>query len=660
MFKSIKKHQKKLLAVFGVGLMITFVVQTGSSYYGGGGSSNPVVGTVNGEKIYAQEQIDSRRMWDRLKRTGIANLPGVPQGQVASALVLLGDEAAGLINREPDTFLLLQKEAKRMGLAASNDGVEELMHNQRTLNETATVDEVNDLRESFAALLLVKAGYERALSVIKTPDPQKQYDLAMLGQTMKVNYITYDANEFKPSIPPPTPEQLKQQFDKYANELADQPSASNPFGFGYKYPNRVMVEFLTIRRPDLRDAVKKSKDDAAWEVDARKQYYRNAADYPTSRPSKTDNLPVGIAAPASQPTSQPTTKPLAFADYRQQIIDQLLDDAEAKVLEDARKKIATTMQTDWAAYKAAVNPTTAPTSQPAAGPVTSVGVAYGSPEYLAKLALSIQQEFKFLPQVNRFAKDWLTEKDLAGLPGVGIASLESEDPQGQPLTFPEYAIYLLDAFGHQPSPRDPAPTLSVLSPSPALTDFSRNVHFFRVIAADPAHAAKEMTPFSAQLETDYKLAAATDKAKLEADKVLAIAKTSGLDAAAVSAGRKVQSLDRVTARGVAPTNDLTLKPESERELIKAAFDLLKHGDDIKSGKAVAEVQLSRDGKVLLIGPTEIAPVWQAATTYQVESRLVREMSSQLEQQFRVNWFDAKEVERRTQYQPESKKEKSST
>ena len=45
----------------------------------------------------------------------------------------LGVEAKQLIDQDPDVFLILQKEAKKMGLTASADGVEEMMRNQTTV-----------------------------------------------------------------------------------------------------------------------------------------------------------------------------------------------------------------------------------------------------------------------------------------------------------------------------------------------------------------------------------------------------------------------------------------------------------------------------------------------------------------------------------------------
>ncbi|CAN5485234.1 hypothetical protein BH10PLA1_BH10PLA1_21750 [soil metagenome] len=215
----------------------------------------------------------------------------------------------------------------------------------------------------------------------------------------------------------------------------------------------------------------------------------------------------------------------------------------------------------------------------------------------------------------------------------------------------------MDAFGHQASPRDAAPTLSLLSPSPALTDPSRNVYFFRVFAADPAHSSQDLTPFGAQVEADFKLSAAVSAARAEVDKLAAIANASGIEAAAKSAGRKVYTSGKITGNGIASTADLTLKPESKRTLVKAAFELLKRGEDIKAGKAIAVVELPLDGKVLLVSAIDVTPLLPDEVSYLGESYFSRQTTERVEQIFRIQWFSPKEVEKRTNYRSDVKKDK---
>jgi len=301
--------------------------------------------------------------------------------------------------------------------------------------------------------------------------------------------------------------------------------------------------------------------------------------------------------------------------------------------------------------------TTQPATRPVTGPMTALGVSYDSPEYLPKLALAIQAEFKVLPKVVRHAKDWMSVKDLAALPEISAATLPMEDPRmGEP-PFAEYAIAYLDAFGHKPARNDVGPTLSILSPSPALSDPSRNIYFFRIFAADPAHSTHDLTPFGAQVEADYKLVTAMASARAQVDKLLPIASASGVDAAAKSVGRKTFVTGRISRRGMAPMADLPLKPESQETLSAAAFDLLKRGNDVKSGKAVAVVELPREGKVLLVSVNEVTQLLPEEVAYLGETYFGRARAQYLEQAFTRQWYNPQEVEKRTQFRSEIKKEK---
>src|SRR5687768_7543021 len=111
MYRFLQKHGKKVFAVFSAILMISFALpsMTGNS---GGGRSNPVVGTVDGQKVRAQEVYNAKQAWDILSRTRM------PAGQQGSAplIFMLGPAAAEEINSHPTMFYLLQKEAEKMGV----------------------------------------------------------------------------------------------------------------------------------------------------------------------------------------------------------------------------------------------------------------------------------------------------------------------------------------------------------------------------------------------------------------------------------------------------------------------------------------------------------------------------------------------------------------
>src|SRR5688500_7803220 len=88
---------------------------------------------------------------------------------------------------------------------------------------------------------------------------------------------------------PITAEQLNAHFDKYADTVAGDASDANPFAFGYKYPDRVKLQYVAITRADVRKVVEASKTAYDWEVEARKYHRQNQAEFkpdPTTQPKK--------------------------------------------------------------------------------------------------------------------------------------------------------------------------------------------------------------------------------------------------------------------------------------------------------------------------------------------------------------------------------------
>src|SRR5437667_9683812 len=115
MYGFIQKYGKQIMAVFSVFLMIAFAY-TGK--YGAGATSrNPVIARLGTDKIYNSELAQARASWDLLKK--------LPYRQTERQTLMqahrLGPDAFLAINQHPIMFLLLRKEAQRMGVSANND-----------------------------------------------------------------------------------------------------------------------------------------------------------------------------------------------------------------------------------------------------------------------------------------------------------------------------------------------------------------------------------------------------------------------------------------------------------------------------------------------------------------------------------------------------------
>src|SRR4051794_23105093 len=118
MIKYFKKVEKEMLAIFSVGLMIAFALP---SYMGKGKTGRDItIGRIGKTPVSAAEREQYRQEWAVLTQINV----GDPQRPVPLAQVVFGQpgqlvNAAGRIQQKPETFMLLVKEAQRLGIQVS-------------------------------------------------------------------------------------------------------------------------------------------------------------------------------------------------------------------------------------------------------------------------------------------------------------------------------------------------------------------------------------------------------------------------------------------------------------------------------------------------------------------------------------------------------------
>ena len=275
MYRFIQKHGKKLMAVFAAFLMVSFAA-SGMLTPGGAGGHNPLVGRIvaggDDEKIYGQDVFIARQDWQVLTR--------VTDGRGRRLSAMLGPEIEAEITRRPVLFLLLQKEAAQLGVTVTQDTLQSWLQNTPGLL-TADAERNEQITRAVRSLLLVINSAQRAASVVKISDPMVDHQLAQVQQSITLNLVDFTTAKYidQAKAAEPTPEQVKAHFEKYADTIAGDASEANPFGFGYKYPDRVKIQYVVVPKADVRKAVEASKSAYDWEVEARKHYIQNQAQF---------------------------------------------------------------------------------------------------------------------------------------------------------------------------------------------------------------------------------------------------------------------------------------------------------------------------------------------------------------------------------------------
>lgn len=697
MYYIIKRYQKKLLAIFAVLLMISFVATLGVGRFGsgGGGRGDVVVGHLGATPVYSGEMQQAKDEWSWLSRQANGRLPAfmfdralsgdfdlvlrammagpsrdigkqLRAYQMAQAVgqstAMLAHEIQTRIDNHPELFFLLQKEAADNGLEVSADTANSFLKNQMGM----TVG--NDEQDQFHAraiqdLLTVTAQIRRLMESAKVSQPVWQHE-ASKDQSLRLSLIDFRAGDFEKNVPTPTLKQLQEQFDLFKNVAPNARSASNPLGFGYQIPARVKLQYITIPRDQVMAAVIHhvhpagsaevggASGDAAydWEVQAAIYYdgHKDEFKAPATKPA----VPLGPAVPTTGPattqTAEAATKPAEtqpmvtkpFAQVKQQIIEKLAADEVNKLSKQIQDDLTAKLTSDFNAIHQADPSATVPGTQPTAAPAPASAGNVTTLAHLEQIRGEIEQQHHVAIQLHEIAKDWQTQADLGKLAGIGTATAGDSEP------FAEYATQ----FAH-PGITAGNPTLGVWQPSVPLTDAQENAFLFRLTAAELPHAPADMAPIAKQVGDDWKLAQAYDQAMQAAQKALASAKASGLAQSARTAGQNVFSTPLFEPE---QTQEIPgypgLPPAAVHELLTTAADLVtqatpsdKHPDTLVALPAAQRVVVIELDGVQLTDPTWLAQL--RATSEQQLADI---------QRLAVDWFDYDHVVSRTDYKAEEK------
>jgi hypothetical protein len=197
MYRWMQANSKKMMAIFAVLLMIAFVVTM--VVPPGGMQQNPdsVAGQAAGEDVTQRELMTAAQEWDFLldRVAPVSRL--LDLGEFSPwHMVLFSQETAEQINRDPALFLLLQREARKMGVQVNSDRLEQLDGQLRTiLPPPASVNEARWRRQALEHLLLVGGAFDRAGSALKISQPRVRQEMAEQFQALRLKLVEFRGSD---------------------------------------------------------------------------------------------------------------------------------------------------------------------------------------------------------------------------------------------------------------------------------------------------------------------------------------------------------------------------------------------------------------------------------------------------------------------------------
>jgi hypothetical protein len=525
--KFFRKYNVYILGIGGSLLMIVFLIQPVMSMF----TPDPMAqarGTFDGGEI--------------------------TQGELSSAngqLAVLG--RFGLIlDRDPDEqsnsgdalrWALILKDAQRLGLSASDYEVKDLC--EKLGQSPADIEKFADrMRATPGAIygsikdwLIVQqykelaAGQshmpavQRALlmrTMLQDPNSYLYYEALSYGSTRLskplVEHFLQDqgslvsgqlvmvrADQFLESAPEPTQEQIDALFEAHKDDL---PGRGEPYGFGYRIPDRVKIEYLTISMDQARQAVKATEADAL-------AYYRQHKERYTEG---------GVAEDAVAGDA----KPKPYDQVRDQVIQELSEERAFELVDKMAKD----------AYGMLYEDTRGMAKQ---GDYRVVADASLTP--LREVADRLEADFGLLPQVRSETQGWVNADELIRLPGLGQSVLGSN-------VRVDFTSYVLSARELEPETDNPLlpHRLQVgLAGSPMIT-FDGARHIFRIRDAEPSRQPKSVDSVREQVQKDAKRLNAYKELVSSQDTWRERAVAEGLQAVAAQADAKVTQLPPTARR----------------------------------------------------------------------------------------------------------------
>lgn len=302
MLKLLRKYNKFILAIGGALLMIVFLLPQGFQQLGSGQSSFKIAelaggrSVTEGELLAADHELKALRDLDlrlqgRVSPNLVMSLVGLSGEPAREHWWLLTHEASrgGFLGGPADADQFLRLIALRATELFARQGFVPQDQVQEFMDSTH--QQLRDLRDMMAptpagrevmnGALAKAAGVHRMLNehlsaaTISTPEAiaagRRFLDSAV------IDFAVLDATADLKNLPEPTEEQVRAQFERYKNVLAEQ----DPRGFGYAQAAAIKLSSLRLSRRAIEQAVK--LDPVAVRVHWEKHKQRLGADFSTAR-----------------------------------------------------------------------------------------------------------------------------------------------------------------------------------------------------------------------------------------------------------------------------------------------------------------------------------------------------------------------------------------
>jgi len=235
-------------------------------------------------------------------------------------------------------WMLLNNEAKSSGIMVSNEQTGELLgkvlpqiYNGRKYSQIIQ-DIMNQyglpeqrLLEIFSELLAIMQYAQMICSNEDITSSQITQAVAIERESISANLVEFESSVFTSTVAEPTPGAEQAHFDKYKKFVAGEESDENPFGFGYRLPDRVQLEYIVVRLDDVAPLIS-----APTNQEKEDYYNRNRLQ------SFTEQVQVDPNDPNSPMKDQTKSYAEVIDDITQQLLKNKINAEANRILQEAK------------------------------------------------------------------------------------------------------------------------------------------------------------------------------------------------------------------------------------------------------------------------------------------------------------------------------------
>lgn len=141
-----------------------------------------------------------------------------------------------------------------------------------------------DILQAFADLMSVLLYSQTVTANENVTTNQLAHQVKYNNETLRTEYVNFDASAFAADRPEPQETDLEEQFRKYKAFFPDRVTRENPYGFGYKLPAMVRLEYIAVNLDEVAELI-----EPPTEQEKEEYYQQNVEQYKYEVPVDPNN-----------------------------------------------------------------------------------------------------------------------------------------------------------------------------------------------------------------------------------------------------------------------------------------------------------------------------------------------------------------------------------